>query len=166
MRTTAAIAALVLVSFAVPAATTGARKMPRCAGSGLVVWLDTSPGGGAAGSVYYQLKFNLASHACHLFGFPGVSAVGLGGRQLGSAAARNHTRVARLVTLAPGATAAAVLQVVHAENFPRASCRQVTAAGLRVYPPDQTASKLVPFPFRACARSGPIYLTVQALRHA
>jgi hypothetical protein len=40
----------------------------------------------------------------------------------------------------------------------------VNAGGLRVYPPGQTASKLVPFPFRACSRSGPGYLSVEAVQ--
>jgi hypothetical protein len=37
---------------------------------------------------------------------------------------------------------------------------------LRVYPPGETRSKVVPFPFRACARSGPVYLHVEALTRA
>jgi hypothetical protein len=40
----------------------------------------------------------------------------------------------------------------------------VLAAGLRVYPPGQTASELVPYPFEACARSGPVYLHVEAVQ--
>ncbi len=45
-------------------------------------------------------------------------------------------------------------------NYPRSVCRQVAAAGLRVYPPNETVSKVVPFPFAACSRSGPVYLYV------
>ena len=37
------------------------------------------------------------------------------------------------------------------------------ADDLRVYPPDATASKVVPFPFGACARVGPAYLNVEAV---
>jgi hypothetical protein len=44
-----------------------------------------------------------------------------------------------------------------------AECRPVTAAGLRVYPPNQKGSKVVPFPFRACSRVRPVYLHVQAV---
>ena len=166
----AAIAALAaFASLTVQAATTGAAGAagtPRCATSGLVVWLDTR-GNGAAGSVYYELKFtNLAGHVCHLLGYPGVSAVGLGGHRLGSPASRNHARTPSVVTLARGATAEAVLQIIEAGNFPSASCHQVAAAGMRVFPPNQTASKVVPFPFRACSRPGPVYLTLQAVRHA
>ena len=133
-----------------------------CASSGLVVWLDTQ-GNGAAGSIYYRLEFtNLSGHACTLSGYPGVSAVDLGGRQLGSAGSRSTSRV-RAVSLANGATAAAVLRIVEAGNFPNSACHRVSAAGVRVYPPNQTVSKLVPFPFEACARPGPVYLSVEAV---
>jgi hypothetical protein len=40
----------------------------------------------------------------------------------------------------------------------------VQAAGVRVFPPNQKASRIVPFPFAACSRKGPVYLGVQAVR--
>jgi hypothetical protein len=135
-----------------------------CRTSGLVVWLDTQ-GNGAAGSSYYQLKLtNLSGHACTVFGYPGVSAVDLRGHQLGRAASRNPAHQPHRVTLANGATATATVQIVEAGNYPPATCRQVTAAGLRVYPPNQRAAKIVPFPFAACSRVGPAYLSVQAVQ--
>lgn len=168
----AAIGAGLLSGSAVPAAsfaraTPGTvASTPGCGTSGLVVWLNTK-GDHAAGSTYYKLELtNLSGRACTLRGYPGVSGVNLAGRRLGSPAARNPTHPARLVTLASGASATAVLQVVDAHNFPRAVCRPATAAGLRVYPPGQTASKLVPFPFLACGRSGPLYLHVEAVQRA
>jgi hypothetical protein len=137
---------------------------PKCATSGLVVWLDTQ-GNGTAGSIYYTLEFtNLSSHACTLGGYPGVSAVNLAGHQLGSAASRDHTTVPRTVTLAGGASATAVLRIVEAGDFPASTCSQTTAAGLRVYPPNLASAKVVPFPFSACSRTGPVYLTVQAVK--
>jgi hypothetical protein len=39
-------------------------------------------------------------------------------------------------------------------------------AGLRVYPPGQTASNVVPFPFRACSRTGQSNLLVRAMQKA
>jgi Domain of unknown function (DUF4232) len=136
---------------------------PSCAMGALVAWLDTN-GDSAAGSTYFKLKLtNLSGRRCALRGYPGVSAVDLAGRQLGSAAGRNaHTRPST-VGLAPGRTAAAVLQIAHAGVYPTAECRPVTAAGLRVYPPNQRGSKVVPLPFRACSRVGPVYLHVQAV---
>jgi hypothetical protein len=162
-----AAAAFAFVTFhAAAKGSAAASRTPKCPTSGLVVWLDTR-GNGTAGSIYYKLKFtNLTSHACHLLGYPGVSAVDLGGHRLGSAASRNHSHTPTVVTLARGATAAAVLQIIEAGNFSSTSCHQVLAAGLRVFPPNQTASKVVPFPFRACSRTGPVYLSVQAVRHA
>lgn len=146
---------------AAPRATTAAA--PACATSGLVIWLET-PGNGAAGSVYYKLKFtNLSGHTCTLDGYPGVSAVSLGGAQLGSAATRERPGSPRRVTLASGASATATLRIVQAGNFPEAKCHRTTAAGLRVYPPGQSSAKTVPFPFEACARRGPTYLSVQPI---
>jgi hypothetical protein len=158
-----------LVSVATFVAATGfaaPARAPRCRTSGLVVWLDTR-GGGAAGSVYYKLHLtNLSGHACTLFGYPGVSAVDLRGHQLGRAASRNNAISSRLVTLANGATATSVLQITDVYNFPRSACRPTTAAGLRVYPPNQTAAKIVPFPFAACSRTGPAYLSTEAVKKA
>jgi hypothetical protein len=135
---------------------------PRCPTSELVVWLDTE-GNHAAGSTYYKLEFtNLSGHRCTLSGYPGVSAVDLRHHRLGSAAARNTHLAPHLVSLAGGASASAVLQITDAGVFPPSACRQRTAAALRVYPPNQTASKIVPFPFRACGHTGPVYLHVEA----
>src|SRR3954454_11839247 len=140
---------------------------PRCATSGLVIWLDTRSGGAAAGSVYYALELtNLSGHACMLRGYPGVSAVDLGGHQLGSASSRDPAQAPRLVRLARGATAVATLRIADALNYPAQRCRRQTAAGLRVYPPGQTASRVVPFPFLACSRAGPRFLSVRVVRKA
>jgi Domain of unknown function (DUF4232) len=142
----------------------GARGAARgCAGSGLVVWLDTT-GDGTAGSIYYKLELtNLSGHTCTLRGYPGVSGIDLHGRQLGSPALRNPAHPTRAVSLRNGASATAVLRIVEAGNYPRATCRPVSAAGIRVYPPNDTASKLVPFPFQACSRKGPSYLQIETV---
>ncbi|HEY5058252.1 MAG TPA: DUF4232 domain-containing protein [Gaiellaceae bacterium] len=144
------------------AAASARTAVAACTTSGLVVWLDTR-GNATAGSFYYDLKFtNLSGHACTLRGFPGISAVDIRGHQLGSPGSR-ATSSARLVSLADGGTATALLRITVAANFPNATCRRVTAAGLRVYPPNQRVSKVVPFPFEACSRSGPVYVSVRAV---
>jgi hypothetical protein len=149
---------------AAEARTARTASAPRCTTSGLVVWLDTQANG-AAGSVIYKLKFtNLSGHTCALFGYPGVSAVDLAGNQLGSSATRDHARRARLVTLRGGRTATALLRIVDAGNFPASTCRPVTAAGLRVFPPNSPTSKLIPFPFRACSGTAPTYLFIRAVQ--
>lgn len=158
----AAVVALGASSTAAAHARTAAGPA-RCATSGLVVWLDTQ-GSGAAGSSYYMLKLtNLSGHTCTLIAYSGVSAVNLRGHQLGRSASRTSSPKPKRVTLADGATATEVLRIVDVSLFTPSACRPVTAAGLRVYPPNQTASKVIPFPFRACSRSGPGYLSVQAI---
>ena len=145
------------------ASASGRAAAASCKTSGLVVWLDTR-GGAAAGSAYYTLELtNQSGHSCTLFGYSGVSAVDLRGRRLGSAASRSPS-ARHLVTLRNGASAGAQLQIATAANFSRSACHQVAAAGLRVYPPNQTASKVVPFPFQACSRTGPVYLHVASVR--
>lgn len=141
---------------------TARTAFPRCATSRLVVWLNTQ-GDAAAGSVAFKLEFtNQSGHRCTLRGYPGVSAVDLRGHQLGRAASRTPSPV-RAISLATGATASAGLRITVAGNFPQSACHRVAAAGVRVFPPNQTASKVVPFPFEACARTGPVYLNVKAV---
>jgi hypothetical protein len=137
---------------------------PRCATSGLVVWMDTQ-GGGAAGSIYYTLEFtNLSGQACTLHGSPGVSAVSLSGRQLGSTAGGDYSGGTPPIMLASGATAYALLRysdVITGNNF----CKTL-AAGLRVYPPNDFASKVIPFPIAVCTRSGLVYMHVGPVQAA
>ena len=135
----------------------------RCATTALAVWLGLGEGGGTAGSTFYPLELtNVSSHACHLFGFPGVSA--WRGHLLGSPARRSHAAPEHAVTLLAGETAHTVLQISDAANFPRSQCAPVTAFGLKVIPPDETTSAGVPFSFRACSKPGPVYLTVQPIQ--
>jgi hypothetical protein len=138
-----------------------ASATPPCSSAQLVVWLDTQ-GDHAAGSAYYELRFTNLGATCALSGFPGVSAADLAGRRLGKPASRDRAVSRRLVALARGATARAVLRITNVHNFPRSACRPVSAAGLRVYPPSETRSKLVPFPFEACA-GGAVFLFVRAV---
>ncbi len=152
-------------------AATGATTRPQaaagCATSGLVVWLGASPGGAAAGSFYYQLVLtNLSGHTCTLTGYPGVSAVDLSGHQVGSAATRDAQHAAATITLARGASAVSVLRIVDVGNFPPTLCRPTEVAGLRVYPPNNVASKVVPYPFRGCGRAGTPFLSVEAVQVA
>ena len=172
-RITAA-AAVASAAILVPAIAVAAPRSPaspaspaiarECQTPGLVLWLDTN-GSGAAGSIFYHLQFtNLSGHRCTLNGFPFVAAVSLRGDQLGRRASFGHF-TPHAVTLGRGKTANAVLQVVDVGNYPRSACEPVTAAGLRVFPPNQTRSKVIPFPFGACSRSGPVYLTVRPVRN-
>jgi Domain of unknown function (DUF4232) len=154
--------AAALIPVASLGATASAAGTPACATSGLVVWANATYGGGYAGGYIYTVSFtNLSGHACTLRGYPGVSAVSLTGRQLGRPAGWG-TATPRLVWLANGATATAQLNIGDAANF--ANCGPVTAAGLRVYPPNQTASKVVPIPIGACSHAGPVWMSVQPVQ--
>jgi hypothetical protein len=153
-----------------------ATTTPACTTQNLDVWLNTS-GSGAAGSSYYRVNFtNLSAHTCTLFGYPGISSVSQSGIQLGAAAARDAAHAASTITLTSARSAAglekstshntatAILQITVAENFPISACAAITAAGLRVYPPGQKESSVIPFPFVACAKSGPRFLHVEAVQ--
>jgi hypothetical protein len=138
-----------------------AEGVPRCGTGALTAWLGI-PGDAFAGGADYQLELsNTSKHACSLYGYPGVSALGSGGHQLGSPAGRDHARRNRLVTLGPGATAHSVVQITDVSVFTPSACGRATAVALRVYPPGATRSLQVPFTFQACAKSGPVYLHVR-----
>ena len=135
-------------------ATPAAASAPPCPTAGLVIWLTN--GSAAAGTFYYDLNFtNLSGHACTLRGHPGVSAANLGGARVGTPAGWGNPGNGKLRTirLASGATATAVLAVTDVYNYPAGVCHRVTAAGLRVIPPNQFTSKLVPYPIGACTTS-------------
>ena len=68
---------------------------------------------------------------------------------------------AHQVTLNQGQTATAALQIVNVLNFPASKCKPVTATRFRVFPPNQTRAKVVPFPFGACSASGPTFMFVR-----
>jgi len=113
--------------------------------------------GAAAGSTYYPLNFtNISGHPCILDGYPGVSFLtGPSGSQVGDAASRNPAVAAAAVTLAPGATGHATLQVVDAQNYSASACAPVTAHWLEIFPPGQTAAANVSFTTLACSAKMP-----------
>jgi hypothetical protein len=136
-----------------------------CATSALHVVVSTSGGGAAAGSTYYPLQFsNTSSSPCTLYGYPGVSFVGaVGGSQIGAPATRDPTLPAKLVSLSPGQTVHATLQVVDAMNYPSGDCGLVTAHWLKVYPPNQTAPVYISFTAQTCTKPKTI-LSVQTVQ--
>jgi hypothetical protein len=134
-----------------------------CGPHNIVVWLE-SRGNAGAGSVYYTLRLtNLSTVPCSLGGYPGVSAVDLAGKQLGSASGRNARFPVRTILIAPQGSVRFLLQLNDPGFFPRAGCRPTTAAGLRVYLPNATNASVVPVPFGACSRVGPVFLHATAV---
>jgi len=110
---------------------------------------------GYAGGVYEVIDFtNTSDSACTLYGYPGVSLVsGPPYAQIGLAAKRSTSTPRKLVTVAPGATGNALLQIVDALNYPPASCGPTEATALKIYPPNQTAPVYLPNSANGCAKS-------------
>jgi Protein of unknown function (DUF4232) len=154
----ALLGSVLILSIMLPGASAAPAKahaaaVPRCSTSGLVMWVNPD-GGGTTGSYYYHVEiWNQSQHACRLGGYPGASAVDLNGRRVGPPAVREVTGRPAVVTLAPEDHTSVIVRVTDVGALPRAACRPVPAAGFRIYPPGNTASKVAPFPFHTC--SGP-----------
>ena len=169
-RRVAAVAAAVVAGLAISTAAYAASSspsaatanVPRCTASDLGVWLAVGQGNGAAGTIYYPLEFtNLSGHTCYLFGYPGVSAIDRNGNQLGSPASWGPRAGARIVNLAPGATAHTLLAYHDAAVSTEPGCDPVNSAVvLRVYPPGQRSATLAAFSFEACSHAGPIWMSI------
>jgi hypothetical protein len=123
-----------------------------CATSSLNVTLG--PSSGYAGGVDQTIVFtNTSGTTCTLFGYPGVSLVSAPPyKQIGLAAQRASRVPVKLITLATGAAANAVLQIVDALNFGSATCSPTQAAFLRIYPPNQTAPVYLADTSEICAQ--------------
>jgi hypothetical protein len=111
----------------------------KCTAGSLAVWINVARSDGAAGTIYYPLEFtNVSGHECYMYGYPGVSAVGTNGRQLGSPAVRQPA-TKTIVNVEPGATVHATLAYSDVVTFPTPPCKAIPATLIRAYPPDQTA---------------------------
>ena len=121
---------------------------------------------GTAGSIYQVIDFtNISNVSCTLYGYPGISfaSTGSSGGQIGLSAKENPTPPRELVTLAPGATANALLRIVDAGNFPPATCGMVTAHWLVIYPPNQTTPVYLNYTSPTCSKQVQI-LTVNVVQ--
>jgi hypothetical protein len=109
---------------------------------------------GAAGSVYQVLDFtNISNVTCTLYGYPGVSlAGGSPVAQVGLAASEDPTPPRKLVTLAPGQVANALLRIVDALNFPASTCGPVKTQWIQVYPPNQTTPIYLAYKTTGCSK--------------
>jgi hypothetical protein len=134
------------------AAASASASLAPCAATGLQVHLDTSAAGVAAGTYYVPLEFvNATGQACALSGYPAVALTsGVTGQQIGTEAAVDRAVPVTAVSLPPGGTAHAWLQVVSAANYPPGQCHPVTAAGMRVVGPGGQSASYLPHPVSAC----------------
>jgi hypothetical protein len=128
---------------AVPSSSQANAGAQPCSTSGLTVSLGQTQA--TAGSTYTPIVFtNRSNHSCTMYGFPGVSfAAPTTGRQVGAPAGRQPLTPATL-TLAPGAQASALLQIVDPGVYSPAQCKPVSVSGLRIYPPANTAAVFLP----------------------
>ncbi|KRE53489.1 hypothetical protein ASG92_05945 [Arthrobacter sp. Soil736] len=106
---------------------------------------------------------NSGPSSCHLKGFAGVSlASGPNGQPIGAPARRDTTVPVGDVLLAPGQSGTAVLRYTQAGNYP--DCVKASAAGFRVYPPEDTASLFVARPSDACSNASIELLSIGAFQ--
>jgi hypothetical protein len=163
----AAVAASAAAALSVPAAasargTAHAAATPACLSSQLVNWLDTNANG-TLGTIFYELQFTNLGGTCTLHGYPGVSAVSLSGRRIGSPARRVTGIKRKTIAIKRGATVKAALGIEDTGAFSTSQCKAVTAAGLRVFAPNTTGSTVIPFPFSTCSASGSSSLTIRPI---
>ena len=144
--------------WATTAASAAPAATPGCSTANLAVWVDVSQGSAAAGTIYYPLDFtNTGSHACSLFGYPGVSALNADQGQIGRAAGRNPLYKAKTVTIPAGGSAHAILSWVQVGNFTPSQCKPTIASYLRVFPPNKKAAALGFFSLPGCRSTKPLF---------
>lgn len=116
-----------------------------CATSDLKV--AAGHGNAGAGNHYVPLRFtNTGSAPCTMQGWPGVSYVEQPqGGPVGKPAHRSGNG-GGAVTLQPGGSAVAKIDEVQVHNYDPGACQLTRVKGLRVYPPNNTASRFVPMP--------------------
>jgi hypothetical protein len=133
-----------------------------CQTSALKVSLG--PPNATAGTTFYPLKFvNTGKTSCTLRGYPGVSAVTSSGKQIGNPASRISSKYGT-VTLAPGKQQSASVGIVDTGNFSAASCKPVTAAGLKVIPPNQSKAVTLKKKFSTCSSTASTSLQVRPIK--
>jgi hypothetical protein len=113
--------------------------------------VSLGPANGTAGTTFYPLQFlNAGKTSCTLRGYPGVSAVTSSGKQIGAPASQNNAKF-QTVTLAPGKQKSASVGIVETGNFDPSDCAPVTAAGLKIFPPNQSKSVTIKKTFSTCS---------------
>jgi hypothetical protein len=114
--------------------------------------LSLGRGDAAAGTAYRPLVMtNTSGTKCTIQGFPGISYVaGADGHQVGKDAFRDGTKGSPVV-LNKGESASADIGFVNVQNYDPATCQPTAVKGLRVYLPQETASKFIDAPGTGCA---------------
>jgi hypothetical protein len=169
---TAALAVTLNRPAQAPAAMTTAshaQSFPRCTTARLAVSLAPVAQAGSGASEYPVEFTNTSATPCTLTGYPQVTAYATRGgayAQVGNVAAQVESATAHRVLLRPGATAHSDVDLSVAGLPPRA-CKKVTAAGLRVIAPGESAPRYLRHEVTACSLQGPrapAYLHVRAVQ--
>ena len=134
----------------------GSAAGTRCHTADLAIADKGDAGGAAAGHHGEDLVFrNKSGHACTLYGYPGVSFVaGDNGTQINVGFTRTTASSPVTVTLRPGASSYALINIPDYQNYPTGACKPVAVRGYRVFPPNETTSVFVSAPQRACSAQG------------
>lgn len=107
---------------------------------------------------------NSSAVDCIVDGYPGVSLVKAGSIDpIGAPATRNPDAPSNgPITLAPGASASAVLQYTQADNYQ--NCQREQADAVRVYPPSATDYIEIAHPLTACSNADIELLSIGAFQ--
>jgi hypothetical protein len=126
----------------------------RCVSSNLRASLGKSLG--AAGHAYIALLLtNRSRVTCTLNGYPGVSfTAGTDAHQIGAPAQRDRRFGAAPVTLVPGATVHATIEIANYANYDQQACQPAQATSYRIFPPGSTGSLLISAPQTVCSKPG------------
>jgi hypothetical protein len=120
---------------------------PMCATAQLTGSLGGSDAG--AGQIYQDVVLtNHSSTTCHLTGYPGVSVLDSHGKEIG-APATHDPRPYGAVVLAPGASASTTIHTGNRMTNNPGECRPVSSS-VRVYPPGNRASLVIPAKLTIC----------------
>jgi len=128
----------------------------QCADDALQVSVENVDAG--AGSIYFNVVFtNTGGGSCELRGAPGVSVVDASENELGVPAEQVDDDSPATVTLEPGASVSAPLQVTNIApgGGPLDDCPVVEGTGYRVFPPHSFTGFIVSSsdPVPACSSS-------------
>jgi hypothetical protein len=145
-----------------PAASTAPATAACTGASDLTLKIPVSQESTTGGIKYYTLEFtNKSRSTCSVSGYPAVTMITKGGKQLGSPAGHGLMTIAPLVRLAPGATAHTTLAYHGGMVSSARGCGPVaTAYELRVFVAGQKLALYSAMGVHACSRTGHVYLTV------
>lgn len=135
----------------------------RCHTSGLAI--SSRELGAAAGNHYAAIVFtNVSGHSCRVYGFPGLQLLNSSGKAIATHVVRDPSSTPKLITLAAGAKAWTQVNwsAVPGEDEPNSEHCEATPAATEVTPPDETAHKIIKWPYGPACEHGRMVVTALA----